>query len=33
MARKFNEDKPGFTEFIIINAAKFFSDRIKVNLS
>jgi hypothetical protein len=22
MARKFNEDKPGFTEFIIINICK-----------
>jgi hypothetical protein len=31
MARKFNENKPGFTESIIINIAKSLSDKIKVN--
>jgi hypothetical protein len=33
MARKFNEDKPDFTESIIMNAAKSLSDRIKVSRS
>jgi hypothetical protein len=33
MARKLNEDKLSFTEFIIINTAKSFSDRMKVNRS
>jgi hypothetical protein len=33
MARKFNEDKENFIEFIIVNAAKSFSDKIKVNRS
>ena len=31
MARKLNENKLSFTEFIIINTAKSFSDRIKIN--
>jgi hypothetical protein len=33
MARKLNEDKPGFTEFMIINIAKSLFDRIKVSRS
>jgi hypothetical protein len=31
MARKFNEGKPDFTEFIIVNAAKSLFDRIKIS--
>jgi hypothetical protein len=33
MARKFSEDKPGFTEFMVINAAKSLFDRMKVSRS
>jgi hypothetical protein len=33
MARKLNEDKPGFTESIIINTAKTFLDKMKVSRS
>jgi hypothetical protein len=33
MARKFNEGKPGFTEFIVINVAKSFFNRMKVSRS
>jgi hypothetical protein len=33
MARKLNEDKSGFTEFMVVNAAKFFLDRMKVSRS
>jgi hypothetical protein len=31
MARKFNKGKPGFTEFMIINAVKSLFDKIKVS--
>jgi hypothetical protein len=33
MARKFNEGKPDFTEFTIINIAKSLSNRIKISRS
>jgi hypothetical protein len=33
MARKLNEGKKGFNEFIIVNAAKSFLDRMKVSRS
>jgi hypothetical protein len=33
MARKFNEGKEGFNEFIFVNAAKSLLDKIKVNRS
>jgi hypothetical protein len=33
MARKFNESKLDFTEFMIVNVAKSFSDKIKVSRS
>jgi hypothetical protein len=33
MARKLNEDKEGFNKSIIVNAAKSFSDRMKVSRS
>jgi hypothetical protein len=31
MARKLNEGKEGFNEFIIVNTAKSLSDRMKVS--
>jgi hypothetical protein len=31
MARKFNENKSDFTEFIVINTIKSLSDRMKVS--
>jgi hypothetical protein len=33
MARKFNEDKLGFTESMIVNAVKSFFNKIKVSRS
>jgi hypothetical protein len=33
MARKFNKGKPGFIEFMIVNAAKSFFNRMKVSRS